>query len=47
MSNLYGFTESFAQEVIDNWDYDFWVVKQIPNMECKCVDKLPYMFRLR
>ena len=35
----YGFTQSFAQEVIDNWDYDFWVVKQVPNMECKCVDK--------
>lgn len=35
----YGFTQSFAQEVIDNWDYDFWVVKQVQNMECKCVDK--------
>lgn len=35
----YGFTESFAQEVINNWNYDFWVIKQIPNMECKCVDK--------
>ena len=35
----YGFTQSFAQEVIGNWDYDFWVVKQVPNMECKCVDK--------
>lgn len=33
------FTESFAQEVIDNWDYHFWVIKQVSGMECKCVDK--------
>ena len=30
--------ESIAQEVIDSWDYDFWVVKQITQVECKCVD---------
>lgn len=35
--NKMGFTESFAQEVIDNWDYRFWVVKQVPNTKCKCV----------
>lgn len=35
--NKMGFTESFAQEVIDNWDYTFWVVKQIPNTKCKCI----------
>ena len=34
-----GFSESFAQEVIDNWKYSFWVIKQIPHMQCKCVDK--------
>lgn len=34
-----GFEESFAQEVIDNWDYTFYVIKQVPNMKCKCVDK--------
>ena len=33
------FTESFAQEVIDNWDYHFWVIKQVSGVECKCVDK--------
>ena len=33
------FTESFVQEVIDNWDYHFWVIKQVSGMECKCVDK--------
>ena len=33
------FNESFAQEVIDNWDYSFYVIKQVPNMQCKCVDK--------
>lgn len=30
--------ESFAQEVIDNWKYDFWVIKQISPMKCKCVN---------
>lgn len=29
---------SFAQEVIDSWDYKFWIVKQINQMQCKCVD---------
>lgn len=32
------FEESFAQEVIDTWSYDFWVVKKINNTKCKCVD---------
>lgn len=31
--------QSFAQEVIDSWSYKFWVVKQLPNMTCTCVDK--------
>lgn len=30
--------ESFAQNVIDNWSYKFWVVKKIENMPCKCID---------
>ena len=37
--NKMGFTESFAHEVIDNWDYKFWVIKSVPNTNCKCVDK--------
>lgn len=32
------FEKSFAQEVIDNWRYTFWVVKKIESMPCKCVD---------
>ena len=32
------FEKSFAQEVIDNWSYKFWVVKKVDNMKCKCVD---------
>ena len=32
------FEKSFAQEVIDTWSYDFWVVKKINNTKCKCVD---------
>lgn len=36
MSNY--LTESFAQEVIDTWDYDFFVIKKIESMTCKCVD---------
>ena len=31
--------ESFAQEVIDNWKYKFWVVKRIETIKCTCVDK--------
>ena len=31
--------ESFAQEVIDNWSYKFWVIKKIDSIKCKCVDK--------
>lgn len=34
-----GFNKSFAQEVIDSWNYDFWVIKKIPNSVCKCIDK--------
>lgn len=30
--------ESFAQEVIDSWNYPFWIVKQITQVQCKCVD---------
>lgn len=30
--------KSFAHEVIDSWDYEFWVVKQITQIQCKCVD---------
>lgn len=30
--------KSFAQEVIDSWDYSFWIVKQISQVQCKCVD---------
>ena len=30
--------KSFAQEVIDSWDYNFWIVKQITQIQCKCVD---------
>lgn len=33
------FNESFAQEVIDNWDYKFWVIKKISQVKCTCVDK--------
>lgn len=33
------FNKSFAQEVIDNWDYKFWIVKNISQIECKCIDK--------
>ena len=29
---------SIAQEVIDSWDYSFWVVKQITQVKCKCID---------
>ena len=29
---------SIAQEVIDSWDYSFWIVKQITQVKCKCVD---------
>lgn len=29
---------SFAQEVIDNWSYKFWVVKKVDSIACKCVD---------
>ena len=33
------FNKSIAQEVIDSWDYDFYVIKQVPNMTCQCVNK--------
>lgn len=36
---MIGFDKSFAQEVIDSWDYDFWLVKKVPGMHCKCIDK--------
>ena len=29
---------SIAQEVIDSWDYSFWVIKQITQVKCKCID---------
>lgn len=35
--------ESFAQEVIDNWSYKFWVVKKINTMKCKCIDQTSKM----
>lgn len=38
--------ESFAQEVIDAWDYTFWVVKQISHMQCTCVDPTTKQARL-
>lgn len=39
MTNKPSFPDnSFAQEVIDSWNYDFWVVKKIPGTKCKCVD---------
>lgn len=38
MKTPIGIKESFAQEVIDSWDYNFWVVKQISQMNCKCID---------
>lgn len=33
------FDKSFAQEVIDNWHYKFWVIKKVPGATCKCIDK--------
>lgn len=30
--------DSFAQEVIDNWSYNFWVINRIEGIDCKCVD---------
>lgn len=30
--------DSFAQDVIDNWSYDFWVIKRIEGIDCKCTD---------
>lgn len=35
MSNM---MTSIAQEVIDSWDYSFWVIKQITQIKCQCVD---------
>lgn len=35
---MHDLKESFAQDVIDKWDYKFWVVKQISQMKCTCVD---------
>lgn len=32
------FDTSIAQDVIDNWQYKFWVVKGIPSIKCRCVD---------
>ena len=29
---------SIAQEVIDSWYYSFWIVKQITQVKCKCID---------
>lgn len=31
--------KSFAQEVLDLWSYKFWVIRRIPAIKCKCVDK--------
>ena len=30
--------DSFAQDVMDNWSYDFWVIKRIEGIDCKCTD---------
>lgn len=35
---MHNLTESFAQEVIDAWDYPFWIVKKVSQIQCKCVD---------
>lgn len=35
---MHGIESSFAQDVIDCWDYKFWVIKQISQSKCKCVD---------